>query len=51
MKAELYSPSMRNRFYIFRRRIAIEKIFMQKNEKNTESMDKIDPLKMYNYEK
>jgi hypothetical protein len=51
MKAELYSPSMRNRFYIFRRRIAIERIFMTKNQKNSESIDKIDPLKIYQYEK
>jgi hypothetical protein len=47
MKAELYAPSMRNRFYIFRRRIAIERIFLHKNEKNTETMDKIDPMKIY----
>ena len=51
MKAELYAPTMRNRFYIFRRRIAIEKIFIKKNGINTESMDKIDPLKIYQYEK
>lgn len=47
MKAELYNPSMRNRFYIFRRRVIIEKILVQKNEKNAESLDKIDPYKMY----
>lgn len=47
MKAELYNPSMRNRFYIFRRRVIIEKILVQKNEKNAESLDKIDPKKMY----
>lgn len=47
MKAELYAPTMRNRFYIFRRRIAIEKIFIKKNGINSESMDKIDPLKIY----
>jgi hypothetical protein len=51
MKAELQSPGMRDRFYIFRRRIAIEKIFMSKNEKNRESIDKIDPMKIYQYEK
>lgn len=35
MKAELYKPSMRNRFQIFMRRVAIEKIIIKKNESNT----------------
>lgn len=51
MKAELYKPSLTNRFQIFMRRVAIEKIIVQKNESNSESLDKVDPMKMYYNEK
>ena len=51
MKAELCNPSLPYRFFIFRKRFAIEQIVLQKNVLNINLGYRVDPLVQYKYEK
>lgn len=51
MQCSAFDPSIQSRFFIFRRRLFIEKSVLQKNSANINQGNKIDPLLGYKYEK
>jgi hypothetical protein len=51
MRAELCEPSLKYRFFIFRRRLTIERAVLQKNQSNIGQGQRVDPYIQYKYEK
>jgi hypothetical protein len=51
MKCQNLSPSMQHRFFIFRRRLKVEKVVIMRNQANLNLGDRVDPFFAYKYEK
>lgn len=51
MQCELCHPSLQSKFFIFRRRIDIDRKVKIQNDLNIKQGNKVDPLKVYKYEK
>ncbi|TNV87908.1 hypothetical protein FGO68_gene2105 [Halteria grandinella] len=51
MQCEICDPSLQNKFFIFRRRIDLDRTVQLKNDQNLKLGNRVDPLKVYKYEK